>query len=47
MVIPQVKEQYIMGKSLEKLKKDEIREMKVSRNVEASKEYLDNMLLNN
>jgi len=33
-----------MEKSLDKLKKDEIREMNVSRNVEAIKEYLDNML---
>ncbi|MED4228692.1 RraA family protein [Neobacillus cucumis] len=46
VVIPQAEAQEIMEKSLEKLKKDEIREMKVSRNVEAIKEYLDNMLLN-
>lgn len=44
VVIPQEKEHYIMEKSLEKLKSDEIREMKVSRNVVAIKEYLDRML---
>jgi 4-hydroxy-4-methyl-2-oxoglutarate aldolase len=44
VVIPQAEAQDIMEKSFEKLKKDEIREMNVSGDVEAIKDYLDNML---
>jgi 4-hydroxy-4-methyl-2-oxoglutarate aldolase len=45
VVVPKAKEQYILEKSLEKLEKDEIREKNVSGNLEAIKEYLDNILL--
>jgi 4-hydroxy-4-methyl-2-oxoglutarate aldolase len=44
VVIPQSEAESILRKSLDKLKKDEAREKKVSGNIEAIKEYLDNML---
>jgi regulator of RNase E activity RraA len=44
VVIPQSEAEPILRKSLDKLKKDEAREKKVSGNIEAIKEYLDNML---
>lgn len=44
VVIPQSEAEPILRKSLDKLKKDEAREKKVSGNVAAIKEYLDNML---
>lgn len=44
VVIPQSEAEPILRKSLDKLKKDEAREKKVSGNIEAIKLYLDNML---
>ncbi|MFF2447988.1 RraA family protein [Neobacillus sp. NPDC058068] len=44
VVIPQSEEQDILKKSLDKMRKDEIREEAVSGNVEAIKQYLDNMI---
>ncbi|MFP3121894.1 RraA family protein [Ectobacillus funiculus] len=44
VVIPQSAEQDILAKSLDKLRKDEVREENVSGNVEAIKKYLDDML---
>ncbi|TCP29075.1 demethylmenaquinone methyltransferase [Scopulibacillus darangshiensis] len=44
VVIPQSEEQDILEKSLDKMKKDEIREEEVSGNIDAIKQYLDHML---
>ncbi|PGZ95389.1 regulator [Bacillus pseudomycoides] len=44
VVIPQHEEQTIFEKSVDKLRKDEIREKNVSGNVKAIKEYLDSMI---
>ncbi|WP_059173179.1 RraA family protein [Bacillus sp. FJAT-27445] len=44
VVIPQSEEQDILKKTLEKMRKDEIREEAVAGNVEATKQYLDKML---
>jgi 4-hydroxy-4-methyl-2-oxoglutarate aldolase len=44
VVIPQSEAESVLGKSLDKLRKDEAREKKVSGNIEQIKEYLDNML---
>jgi RraA family protein len=44
VVIPQSIEESVLEKSLDKLKKDEAREKKVSGNVAAIREYLDKML---
>jgi len=44
VVIPQSEAESILRKSLDKLKKDEAREKKVSGNIDLIKEYLDNML---
>jgi regulator of RNase E activity RraA len=44
VVIPQSEAESVLGKSLDKLRKDEAREKKVSGNIDLIKEYLDNML---
>ncbi|MET3193458.1 RraA family protein [Bacillus sp. OAE603] len=44
VVIPQSEAQNILEKSLDKLRKDELREENISRNIEAIKAYLDHML---
>lgn len=44
VVIPQFGAQKILEKSLDKLRKDELREEKVSGNIKAIKAYLDHML---
>ncbi|QKE72801.1 RraA family protein [Arthrobacter citreus] len=45
VVIPQSDAKTILEKSLDKLKKDEIREVQVSANIDAIKSYIDQMLL--
>ena len=44
VVIPQSEAQNILEKSLDKMRKDEIREENISGNIEAIKAYLDHML---
>lgn len=44
VVIPQTIENKVLAKSLDKLKKDELREEKISGNPEAIRKYLDQML---
>jgi 4-hydroxy-4-methyl-2-oxoglutarate aldolase len=44
VVIPRSEEESVLGKSLDKMRKDEAREKKVSGNIDLIREYLDNML---